>query len=314
MDLLLEGEDVSWDADAERVLRREVRRLELELVRRRKEDAELRVQRNVLDDGQVELTFLLQYPDGTEERAERVASDERQIIPSLVDELLVEVSAEDQAVDAVLTVFHALRRAARREVALGELEGRLQAGSVDPDDVVDGAVAAVLPRLPERVTPEHAFEELEVAVIDRLHALDRRIAPAEPFEGPESWPTEDAEATWSPEPEPIALTEVVPDAETLDPEEVVGDRESRARLVRAMFRLVRRDRLDWEEVVMHGGPVARIAAAQARSEQDVLNELDETRWFLGGVLGVPGDRVDGLYAALGRRYRDEIAPAPSRND
>jgi hypothetical protein len=163
------------------------------------------------------------------------------------------------------------------------------------------------------VSPESAFEELEQAVIDRLHALDRRLVPAEPFDGPEAWPTEDAES-WSPEPEPIALTEIVPDAETFDPEEVVGDRESRARLVRAMFRLVRRDRLDWEEVVIHGGPVARIAMAQGRSEQDVTNELDETRWFLAGVLGVPKARVDELYSALGRRYRDETATNPGRPD
>src|SRR5688500_1070888 len=137
VDLTLEGEDLGWDADTERVLRREVRRLELELVRRQKDEAaELRVSRTVRDDV-VELAFSLRYPDGTEERAEAVAHDERAAIPELVDELLADVAEEDKAVDSVLTVFHALRRAARREVALGELEGRLEAGTVDPDDVVD---------------------------------------------------------------------------------------------------------------------------------------------------------------------------------
>lgn len=311
MDLTLEGEDLGWDAETERVLRREVRRLELELVRRQRDDAELRVARNVLEDDQVELTFVLHYPDGTQERADRVAIDERLAIPELVDELLSDVAEEDQAVDSVLVVFHALRRAARREVALGELEGRLMAGAVDPDDVVDSAVAEVLPHLPARATPAEAFEELERVVIDRLHSLEPRSVPLTgAFDAPaEAWPTEDADEVWSPDPEPYALAELIPDTETFDPEEVVADRESRARLVRAMFRLDRRSRLDWEEVVMSGGAILRLAAAQGRTTQDVENELDETRWFLAGVLSVPAARVDELYAALGRRYRDEV-PTP----
>jgi hypothetical protein len=309
VDLTLEGEDLGWDPDTERVLRREVRRLELALVRREKDDdAELRVTRRVRED-RVELQFLLRYPDGTEERADRLADDEKAAIPELVDELLTDLEDQDQAVDSVLTVFHALRRAARREVTLAELEGRLEEGAVDPDDVVDSAVADLLPRLSPSASPAQAFEQLERRVIERLNAPAQPEPASDTLDRPfaEAWPTEDADEPWNPEPQPFALTELVADPETFDQEEVLADREVRARLVRALFRLERRVRLTWEEVVLNDGSVGRVALAQARTEQDLENELDETRWLLAGVLAVPAARVDELYRALGRRYREEHA-------
>lgn len=316
MDTTVTTDDPGWGSAAERALREQVRRLELALVRERTPDAALLVSCRATEAGVSALRLEL-VADGRRRVVESVAHDLVRGIAAAFEQLLGEQvpAAPDRAVDAVERVFAAFVRIAEREIALAELEGRIHEGTLDPGDAVDDAVAEVLPRLAPDAEPAHALGELRRSLASRLAALSARTDALDRREPAPAWPRvaggladaelgdEDPDA-WFPV-EDFDLVELLADAEVPDPAAELEEREVRERLVRAMFRLDRRERRDWAEVTIGGWAVDALAAAQGRPEAELRLELGVSRAFLAVVLGVSEEQVEGLYRALGERYRDE---------
>jgi DNA-directed RNA polymerase specialized sigma24 family protein len=185
-----------------------------------------------------------------------------------------------------------LLRAARHELAIRESEGDLLPGQVDAQEVVDQALAEMLPHLSAQGSMERALVAVQHRIPRILDALvarnERERQELEEVEGgvPVELPTGEAPT---------------------DVDDVEGKR--RRRLLRALFLLPADRRRLFEAVVMDGWRPEHVAATFGMTDDQIGAEIDLAVTALVERLGglATDENVRLWYETLGERLRDEHA-------
>lgn len=212
----------------------------------------------------------------------------------------------------------ALHRVARHDIELATAEGaELPPAYLDPADIVDAAVAAVLDELrpedgvvaaTERLV-EALREELAIEVRRAGHALDENIhldAPGQALgAAPPIEPVPDENVDPHRTRDLPDLDELIAESEALDPEALVGERRSREVLVRALFDVPEPLRQLFAQVVLDEWSEKTVAAAWRREQVEVAALVHAATVRLAERLELDHDQVLDTYQALGRRLREE---------
>ena len=223
--------------------------------------------------------------------------------------------------DVAVWAHGPLRREAAHQLALLQAQGDIEPGWLDPIDLVDDALAEVLPSL----DPAQGLAMAVVSLRQQLQAvLDERTRDHEiqvrtelsvddhpPQLSPEkglSWLETEIGEIWTPD-EELVLEDVLADPNAADPTEIVAEREVRSTLVRALFGLDATTRAVFEQVVLDGYAPETVAGHEPieveHVEALVGGASEELAGALSGELALDPMQVYRLYANLGEQLREE---------
>lgn len=333
-------QDVPWNDEAERALKRAVRQTEARAERYPQYWTELDVRIDEHDDGldEIRITLIL---SGQQVQIETAGDDLPRTIREAFDELFREFDAYrlssnrtlrervdrrlqreptppggDGVNDMMREVYPVLLRIAQHEVGVRQIEGDLEPGLVDPIEVVDIVLAKGFGAIDDGMTVVRAAQVLQDQMIQVLDEIQVDIVDHREHDVPlEREPDfaiseigQEIQDWWLVE--DATMRDVIPDPDTGDLDEVWADQERRDALTHALFRLHDSPRRLFSQVVIDGWPVDAVAAALDRDQDRVEAEIDQAAHDLAHLLSMRGttwsaDRVREVYAGLGERLRNE---------
>ena len=195
-------------------------------------------------------------------------------------------------------LLRTVRRHARRELRVLELEGVIPRGEVTPEDLVDEVVAAAWERFPERPHRKPLDLWLIELLDERLKALAERpekvllgSEEAEVEEEPLT-PEEDVteESYWLERlfetPERLTLEDLVPDYHAPEAWEELTAEEQRERLEKALVPLSPEERQALFLYALEGYDEDEIAMLQGVDVSEVRERIERARNKLAEALGV----------------------------
>lgn len=220
--------------------------------------------------------------------------------------------------EMVERVIPSLERTAAHEIAIHQAQGEIEPGWFDPLDVVDDVLHDELEHVATLTSVPELAAALELLVVRRVHALarDREMEADTTVRLDEDIPEGDDAEMWENTDlgrdlldfwvmdEDWVLEDLYSDPTSLDPEELVSNREGLEILLQGLFRLPDEQRRLFAAVVIDGWSVADVARGRGLDEARVRGIVDEAAHTLARTLtGAPAystERVYELYEALGR--------------